>query len=100
MDRDVAYGLGQVVRLMYSPFPLDHHPRSGSTYVPQNVPPACSVCPPRIAADSVGPLMEPPRKPFARESLGLALVAVAGLQDDEVVPIDEIDQPMLVVDAT
>jgi len=48
---------------------------------------------------SVGPLVEPPRKPFAPVSLGLALVVVAGLQDDEVVPIDEIDQPMLVVNA-
>jgi len=34
-----------------------------------------------------------------RGSLGLPFVVVARLQDDKVVPVHEIDQPMLVVDA-
>ena len=51
-------------------------------------------------AGSVGLLVGLARERLLRERLGLALVVVARLQDDEVVPIDERDQPMLVVDAT
>lgn len=46
------------------------------------------------------PLVGTPREAIYSGSLGSALVVEAGLQDDEVVSVDEIDQPMLVVDAS